>query len=547
MDNVERGKMPSIYVETLGCKINQYESACVLESFLQNGFQRSNDIKTADIIVINTCTVTNRSDYKSRNLIKKAENLKELNQAVKIIVTGCYSQRNKDEVISSGLVDLIVDNNQKDKIFSLVTSYKLQEISPPPPLLQSHNPYRDIQGKIDNLLMGGRMKDTSVLSSHSISQSEIGTTRGMQWVEAECFKEFSDLNTSSMGDRSRAFLKIQDGCDFYCSYCAVPFARGKPRSRSVDSTLKQVEYFSSTGYEEIVLSGVNLGLYSSDGHDLADLLYKLSEFDDLKRIRLSSLEPQLLTDKLLQAIDEIPKICRHFHIPLQSGSNELLKIHNRKYTVEDVERVVSKLQITNYLSLAQGVKSQILPPPTPPINVGGASLPINVGEGQKVSAIGFDVIVGLPGETEELFEETYKFLEKLDFTYLHVFIYSKRKGTIAASMKGQVNGKIAKERSKRLLELSQNKKKVFFEKLIENQIPLFAQKEGYDKEKKMWYGTSDRYVKVYVRVTSYKLQDKSYKIQDTRLPSISQSEIGTTKKLLPKSIFFDGVLCEEIE
>jgi threonylcarbamoyladenosine tRNA methylthiotransferase MtaB len=397
--------MPNIFIETLGCKINQYESACILDEYLQAGYQKADDINNADIIIINTCTVTNRTDYKSRYLINKAKQAK-IKKNAKIIVTGCYSQRNREEIEALGFVDLIVDNNSKD----------------------------------------------------------------------------INMNTTSMDERSRAYLKIQDGCDFFCSYCAVPYARGKPRDRSLESIIKQVKILLDNGYEELVLSGINLGLFK----DLHGLLYELAKYDKLKRIRLSSIEPQLFTEKLLKAIGYIDKICPHFHIPLQSGSDTLLKLHGRKYTTTQFLNIVERLQ-------------QLKP----------------------YTALGFDVIVGLPHETDELFQETYQLLKNLDLTYLHVFIYSKRKGTPAATMPNQVHGTAAKERSKQLIELGKIKKKAYIATLINNHIPLYATPETYNEKKKLWHGTSDRYVKAYFKV-----------------------ETPYMVSLLPQHHYLDGVYCE---
>jgi len=443
--------MFSIFVETLGCKINQYESACMVDDFLARGFIVSDSMVKADIIIINTCTVTNRTDYKSRHLINKARKIKQINNEVKILVTGCYSQRNRDEIMQTGQIDLIVDNNSKNRIFEYLNKLYTREF------------------------------DTC------------------HFAEAKDFEDFSEMNMQRMRGYNRAFLKIQDGCDFFCSYCAVPFARGKPRSRSFESIIFQVKKLLSAGYNEIVLSGVNLGLFNFEEFDLADLLYKLSEFHDLKKIRLSSIEPQLFSDKLLDAIQSIEKVCPHFHIPLQTGSDYLLKTHQRKYTVSKFLEILQKLFMA-----------------------------------KPFAAIGLDLIVGLPFETDALFDETYELLRSIDFAYLHVFVYSKRKGTSAASMKGQVHGSIAKERSERLLKLSLQKKTSFIETLVKNQVFLYASKESYDDLQKMWYGTSDRYVKVFFQSVHFPFD------QNDRDSDMSM------KILLPKSHMRDGVFCEEV-
>jgi len=433
-----------VYVETLGCKVNRYETSCVLGQFLEAGYKEAKYMKSADIIIINTCTVTNRTDYKSRNLITNAGLVKKGKPETKIVVTGCYSQRSRDEVKALGFVDLIVDNNSKNNIYEYI---------------------------IENL-----------------------TIDNINFTENEHLTEFSEMEMSSAHDRNRAFLKIQDGCDYYCSYCIVPFVRGKPRSRSLDSINKQVEKFLSNGYEEIVLSGVNLGLYRDNGLDLADLLFELEKYDKLKRIRIGSIEPELFTDKLLYAINKIDKICPHFHIPLQTGSDSLLKLHGRKYSVEYFRNLVCKLQ-------------QLRPD----------------------CALGFDVIVGLPEETDELFEETYNFLKNIDVAYLHVFMYSKRKGTVANKMANQVHGTIAKKRSRKLINMELRKKREYMKRLLENDVTLYAVGETLDVENNVLMGTSDRYVRV-----GYDAGTINY-------------EPKTLVKLKPINLYEHGIFCEVVK
>ncbi|MCL1826984.1 MAG: tRNA (N(6)-L-threonylcarbamoyladenosine(37)-C(2))-methylthiotransferase MtaB [Candidatus Cloacimonetes bacterium] len=394
--------MPQIFIETLGCKINQNESSCIIDDFRQSGYTLADTPENADIIIINTCSVTNRADYRSRYLLNKAQKIKSKRPNTKIIVTGCYAQKNEAELSKTGFFDFIVDNNSKNKILEYLT------------------------------------KNKSI------------------FTEATQFDSFADHSMSIMTGRNRAILKIQDGCDFDCAYCIVPSVRGKPRDRSVKSIHCEVTKLLQNGYEEIILSGINLGLFSG----LPALLIRLNKYKGIKHIRLGSLEPQLFTPTLLKSILSVSKICPHFHIPLQSGSDALLTLHRRRYTTADFQNLIYSLH-------------QIRLHP----------------------AIGLDVIVGLPGETDELFEQTFAFLQSLPITYLHVFTYSKRKGTLAAEMKDQVHGTVAKERSKRLLELSEQKKRQYITLLIEKQIPLFVSPEGYDKG--LYHGTSDRYVKAY--------------------------------------------------
>ena len=440
--------MRRIYISTLGCKVNNYESSCVLNEFIENGYEETKYMNSADVIVINTCTVTNRTDYKSRSLITKACLAKKEKPKTKVIVTGCYSQRSKDIINSTWHVDLIVDNNKKNKIYDFVRG---------------------------NL-----------------------TTNDISFADNDDFTEFSEMEMGSTGSLSRAFLKVQDGCDFHCSYCVVPLVRGKPRSRPFESVTKQVEMLLSKGYEEIVLSGINLGLYCEDGFDLADLLLELASYDGLKKIRLGSMEPLLFTDKLIDVIGKIDKICPHFHIPLQTGSDRLLKLHGRKYTSAQFKDMIDKLR-------------QIMPN----------------------CAFGFDVITGLPGEDEEQFEETFNFLQNMEFTYLHVFVYSKREGTRAARMKNQVHGIIAKERSDKLIELGTDKNKDYIEKLVKDGVLLYTAIENYDKENGIWRGTTDRYVKV-----GFDLPLASDNLKDQRRNIL---------RLKPVEVREHGLFCEVVD
>ena len=396
--------MPFVYIETLGCKINQSESACIVEDFRRNGYDIADKPEAADVIIINTCSVTNRADYRSRYLLDKAQKIKQNRPNTKLIVTGCYVQQNKTVLAKSELFDLILDNNSKNKVFEYLSQ------------------------------------------------------NATNFTEACEFNSFADYSVTNIAGRSRAIIKIQDGCSFDCAYCVVPSVRGKPRDRSIKSIHAEVTSLIKNGYEEIILSGINLGLYSG----LPALVTRLNKYKGLKHIRLGSIEPQLFTNDLIRSILYAEKVCSHFHIPLQTGSDTLLSLHRRRYTTPEFQHLIDTLH--------------------------------NI---RLHPAIGLDVIVGLPGETDDLFEETYSFLKDLRFTYLHVFIYSKRKGTPAASMPYQVHGTVAKDRSKRLLALSEKKKGEYVSLLIEKQIPLSVSYEGYDSDLHLSYGTSDRYVKVF--------------------------------------------------
>ena len=402
-------KNPKVAIVTFGCKINQYESSCIINDFAEVGYNSTKFDDLADVYVINTCTVTNRTDAKSRSAIRKALKKKEDNKNIKVIVTGCYAQRKYDEIRDLGDVDLIVDNNKKNRIIDLID--------------HPDNCFEDILTLTD----------------------------------------YSEHSTSEMIEHSRAFLKIQDGCDYYCTYCAIPYARGHSRSRKPEKVINQVKKLIKNGYQEIVLGGINLGLYGRDleGYwTLTKMLLEMEKIEGLSIIRLSSIEPNLFDEELLAFIAKSKKIAPHFHIPLQSGCDEILKKMKRKYTTKDFINQINRIQ--------------------------------------KVSpdcALGFDLIVGFPGETEKLFAETYSLLESIDFTYLHLFTYSPKSGTPAAEMKNQVNGTIVKDRINRLKKLEEVKKNQFIKKIIDNKIQLTGIAEKPNKDH--FSALSNRFIRIY--------------------------------------------------
>lgn len=402
---------PKIAAITFGCKVNQYETACIVDDFLENGFQKTNFDDSADVYLINSCTVTNRTDHKSRSAIRKALKFKTEFPQKKIIVTGCFAQREKKQIEKLGAVDLIIDNNHKSQIIKYFQKQK-----------------------------------------KAVFQ------------EAHDFQNFDEISTFSMSAKTRAFIKIQDGCDYFCSYCAIPFARGHSRSRKKKNILDQIKVLTQKGFQEFVLGGINLGLFGkekADNYFLADLLVDIEKIDGVKLIRLSSIEPELFSPEILSFMMHSKKLCPHFHIPLQSGSDRLLRKMRRRYSTTEFQRMHDRIL-------------HILPE----------------------AALGFDVITGLPGESDEHFSETFNFLQNLDFTYLHVFPYSKRKKTKAANMKDQVNGKIVKIRSQKLLKLSSKKIKEYRQKLISQETELCGIVEK--KENGYWTALSDHYLRIHL-------------------------------------------------
>lgn len=396
-------KKIKLAIATLGCKTNFYDSAGIIQGFEDVELVDFKD--DADIYIINSCTVTNRTDYKSRNLIRKALAKKELNPDVKVVVTGCFAQRSRDDIARMGDIDFIIDNQAKLDIAEIISGKEYD--------------FCDI-------------------------------------MEADSFA-FKPVR--NMLDHTRAFQKIQDGCDFYCKYCAVPYARGHSRSAKFEDVVTQAQIFVDQGFREIVLGGVNLGLYHDGDKGLGEVVAAMSEIDGLDLIRISSIEPQLLSEELLHNLVKYPKLCPHFHIPLQSGNDTILNLMGRHYDTALVRKLVDEIL-------------RLIPH----------------------AAIGFDVICGFPGESEEHFEDTYNFLESLPISYLHVFAYSPRKGTPAASMQQQVSNQEKSRRSSILTALSEQKKKTYVDHLYALNPILRGVIENIDNDQSD--SLSDHYLRV---------------------------------------------------
>lgn len=383
---------------TLGCKVNQYETNAMIQQFQEHGYELVEFEEKADIYIINTCTVTNMSDKKSREMLRRA---KKQNPVSTLVAVGCYAQVGKEKLEQIPEIDLILGTNEKNNIVAYVEKYRKEK------------------------------------------KREEVVTDVMQ------MREFQDFGTITYTDKNRAAIKVQDGCDRFCSYCIIPYARGRVRSRKIESVVKEAEEISKKGVKEIVITGIHIASYGKDlpgNISLIHLLEALNAVPTIQRIRLGSLEPKLMTKEFIERLVKLEKICDHFHLSLQSGCNATLARMNRRYTTEEFYEVVTMLR-------------QAYP---------------NV-------SLTTDIIVGFPGETEEEFEETYQFLQKVQFYKMHVFKYSPRSGTKAAQMKEQIDGNKKEIRSNRLLELSdknqqeQNKKE--FGKVVE--VLWEEYKDGY--------------------------------------------------------------------
>lgn len=406
--------MPTVAFHTLGCKVNHYETEAIWQLFKDAGYDRSEFESKADVYVINTCTVTNTGDKKSRQVIRRA--IRKNPDGV-ICVTGCYAQTSPAEIMAIPGVDIVVGTSDRVKMLEYIEQFK--------------NERQPING-VSNIMKA---------------------------------RVYEELDVPAFTDRTRASLKIQEGCNNFCTFCIIPWARGLMRSRDPKEVIKQAQQLVDAGYKEIVLTGIHTGGYGEDMKDynFAMLLRDLdSQVKGLKRIRISSIEASQITDEVIEVLDQSDKIVRHLHIPIQSGSNTVLKRMRRKYTMEFFAERLTRLK-------------QALP-------------------GLAVTS---DVIVGFPGETEEEFMETYNFIKEHQFSELHVFPYSKRTGTPAARMEDQVDEEVKNERVHKLIALSDQLAKEYASS-YENEVLEVIPEELYkdEPESGLYVGYTDNYLKV---------------------------------------------------
>ena len=371
---------------TLGCKTNQYETNGMMQKFIEAGYEICDLNENPDIYVVNTCTVTNIADRKSRQSLRR---IKNKNNTI-IVAVGCYAQIAKEELQKMSEIDIVLGNKEKKDIVEYVEEYlKIVANKKMQPLVVVKNTITNSDEQKNNVKEFSA-KGT-IVEVGDISKQE----------------EFDEYGCVTYTERARTEIKIQDGCNNFCTYCAIPFARGRIRSRKKENVLKEVETLAKQGIKEIVLTGIHIASFGKDfeeDYKLIDLLEDLNKIDGIERIRLGSLEPTIITDEFVKRLLKLEKVCNHFHLSLQSGCDETLKRMNRKYTTEEFKQVTELLR--KYL---------------------------------KDVNLTTDIIVGFPGETEEEFNITYKFLEDIAFYKMHVFKYSKRDGTVAAKMPNQVD------------------------------------------------------------------------------------------------------------
>ena len=382
------------------------------QKFKEAGYEIVNmNDDISDICIVNTCTVTNMSDRKSRQALRK---VKEKNQNAIIVAVGCYAQVAKEELEKMPEIDVVLGNEEKKGVVKYVENFMN------------------------------------------------GTNKVIEIEDIATQKEFKDMGQITYTEKTRAVIKIQDGCNQFCSYCIIPYARGRVRSRNQESIIKEITQIAQKGIKEVVITGIHVASYGRDfGNEngLIELLEKINEVEGISRIRLGSLEPKIITEEFMQRLVKLEKICHHFHLSLQSGCDETLKRMNRKYTVSEVEEIIARLR--------RYYDDVILTT---------------------------DIIVGFPGETEEEFNKTYEFLKNAKLYKMHVFQYSPRKGTRAAIMPGQIDGNIKEKRSKKLIQLSNENEKYYHDKLIGKTVEVLFEDKEIDNGVTYYKGHTQNYI-----------------------------------------------------
>ena len=399
-------------LHNLGCKVNAYETEAMQEMLEQNGYEIVPFAEGADVYVINTCTVTNMADRKSRQMLHRA---RKMNPNAVVVAAGCYVQAQGAK--ADDCIDIIIGNNKKKDLIAILDEHfaKIEEKEP-------------------------QLELIDIAHTH----------------------EYEEMRVSRQAEHTRANVKVQDGCNQFCSYCIIPYARGRVRSRKMEDVLAEVHTLASNGYQEIVLTGIHLSSYGIDtGENLLELIRAVHQVEGILRIRLGSLEPRIITREFAEGIAALPKMCPHFHLSLQSGCNTTLKRMNRRYTAEEYYEKCELLR-------------EVFDHP----------------------ALTTDVIVGFPGETEEEFRESKAFLEKVNFYETHIFKYSRRQGTKAAEMKDQVPEPVKTERSNQLIALGKVNKKAFEDRLIGQTVEVLMEEE-IQRDSETWQiGHTREYVKV---------------------------------------------------
>lgn len=459
--------MRTVALQNLGCKVNSYEMDVIAQNLAEKGYEIVPFHEKADIYIVNTCTVTNIADRKSRQMLHQA---KKRNPEAIVVAVGCYVQTGTEQVLLDAGVDLAIGNNKKKELVEILEAY----------------------------LAGKEINDSAV-------------------IDINATYEYEDMFLTHTAEHTRAYIKVQDGCNQFCTYCIIPFARGRVRSRKLESIYKEIEGLAKAGYKEIVLTGIHISSYgidfenepwekgicvekeqSADRHDysgstkLIDLIERIHAIEGIERIRIGSLEPRIVTKENAYRLAALPKICPHFHLSLQSGCDSVLKRMNRKYTAAQFAQSVAALR-----------------------------------EAFHNPAITTDVIVGFPGETEEEFEATKKYLDDISLYEMHIFKYSMRKGTMAAARKDQIPEPIKTVRSGILLKMEAEKSKAYRNQFVGNVVDVLFEERKHIDDKVYMIGHTREYVKVAVESES----DLSNQILPVKVTTFLQDEILVGKCL----------------
>ena len=422
--------MKKVALHNLGCKVNAYETEAMQEMLENNGYEIVPFKEGADIYIINTCTVTNMADRKSRQMLHRA---KKMNPDALVVATGCYVQAKANSGEVDECIDVIIGNNKKKDLIEILEEHIEKAV-----------------------------------------------------IDINHTKEYEKMHLSKTAEHTRAYIKVQDGCNQFCTYCIIPFARGRVRSRAKEDVIQEVTDLANNGYKEVVLTGIHLSSYGVDleGEDLLSLILAVHEVEGIERIRLGSLEPRIVTEEFAKTIAGLPKMCPHFHLSLQSGCDETLRRMNRRYTSDE------------YYEKCQLLRKYFDHP-----------------------ALTTDIIVGFPGETEEEFEKSKAFVDKVDFYETHVFKYSKRQGTKAAVMENQVPEQIKTQRSNILLELDAQKREKYEANFVEKDVEVLMEESVQINGETFQVGHTKEYVKIALQ-TEENLQN-----QVTNVEIVSRSQI----------------------
>lgn len=412
--------MKKAALHNLGCKVNAYETEAMQEMLEKAGYEIVPFKEGADIYVINTCTVTNIADRKSRQMLHRA---RKMNPDAIVVAAGCYVQAQADKQEIDPCIDIVLGNNRKTDLIHAIESYE---------------------------------KEREAGKEEHISSRDL--------IDISGTREYEEMNLTKPGDHTRAYIKVQDGCNQFCTYCIIPYARGRVRSRDAQDVVSEVRQLAANGYREVVLTGIHLSSYGVDfdgERHLLELIQKVAETEGIDRIRLGSLEPGIITDEFAEELSKLEKICPHFHLSLQSGSDATLKRMNRRYTSAEYEEKCRILR--KYF---------------------------------ENPALTTDVIVGFPGETEEEFEESYRFVEKISFYETHVFKYSRREGTKAAVMPNQVNEQVKAARSAKLIALNERKQKEYENSFVGKEVEVLVEEDCVLDGKTVQTGHTKEYMKI---------------------------------------------------